>query len=209
MPAAHVGEPRLFRSYSVPRNDDYDLMIWQAARVTNASAHFLERFQLGEPIAEEFVEAGISCNNPVEIVLEEAEALLGPGRKPDVIISLGSGNRGVIGLPSPDKSSREIMESLKRIAEDCQVTANRFARNAELTVGVYHRFEVAQGMQKILLDEWNKLGEVETHTKAYLSGFLVGKEVDKVVSLICEGERGIRQVVCYLSDFSAQISVRN
>jgi hypothetical protein len=38
-------------------------------------------------------------------------------------------------------------------------------RTAELN-GRYFRFNVQQGMQRISLEEWKKLGEVGTHTEA-------------------------------------------
>ena len=48
----------------------------------------------------------------------------------------------------------------------------------------YFRFNVQQGLQKIELADWERLGEVETHTVAYMRLAEVDRNLDKVVSII-------------------------
>jgi len=56
------------------------------------------------------------------------------------------------------------VDTLGRIATLCEKTHEDMLRMNELK-GKYFRFNVQQGMQRISLEEWKKLGEVATHTE--------------------------------------------
>ena len=50
--------------------------------------------------------------------------------------------------------------------------------------GVYHRLNVERGLEDVSLDEWKKLGEVKTHTLAYLNRHEISREVDEIVEIL-------------------------
>lgn len=179
MPSDHIGEPRLFRSYTVRRNMDAGVRIWEAAHVTNAG--LLNRITINY---EDFSEAGLGFNNPVERAAEESRELT--STKASIIVSLGAGNPGVVELPRFGVSNSKISSTMIKILRDCETTENRFAKNAHLHTDDYFRFNVEQGMQSILKD-FNELNKIKTHTVAYLHKHGVSEQLDQVVRKICAG----------------------
>lgn len=53
-------------------------------------------------------------------------------------------------------------------------------------VGLYHRLGVNEGLQNISLEEWERLGEVRTHTVAYLGDEEVSRDLDEIVKALTE-----------------------
>jgi hypothetical protein len=57
---------------------------------------------LAGQIAEDFINVGIKCNNPVEVVMDEARLVFKGDRPVGSIVSMGTGGGGAFGLPKPD-----------------------------------------------------------------------------------------------------------
>ncbi|KAI9802883.1 MAG: hypothetical protein M1826_005045 [Phylliscum demangeonii] len=74
MPARNMSHPRLFRTYLARENASINCKIWEAARATTAAATFFKRIAIGQ---EEFIDAGIKCNNPAIRLLTEAQDVFG------------------------------------------------------------------------------------------------------------------------------------
>jgi predicted acylesterase/phospholipase RssA len=181
--------PRIFRTYTVRENQNYDCMIWQAARATSAAPTFFKRIWIGEQGSEEeFVDAGLGCNNPVRQVLEESEAVFGPGKRVACIISIGTGQSDVIGLRSPDAFQSalplDLVNVLKKIATDCESAAEDVEKRFKRLGNVYFRFNVEQGLQGITLAEWEKLGQVTSHTMQYIQRSAVTQKINVAVKAI-------------------------
>jgi len=51
---------------------------------------------------------------------------------------------------------------------------------------VYYRFNVNHGVEQVRLDEWEGIGDVLTHTRAYLLDPQVSRSIDSVVEHLCE-----------------------
>lgn len=189
--ASNMEHSRRFRSYQVRENPEIDCAIWEAARATTAAPTFFKRISIAEPgqIAEDFLDAGIKCNNPTEEVMEEARLVFKDDRPVGCVLSIGTGHPGTVGLTKPDAFQKvlplELITVLKQIATSCEDTANRLTRRFLERQDVYFRFSVAHGAGLISLEEWERIGEIKGHTEAYLRDPLVSKSVDSVVKILC------------------------
>ncbi|KAI9818649.1 MAG: hypothetical protein M1826_001372 [Phylliscum demangeonii] len=187
MPARNMSHPRLFRTYEARENASINCKIWEAVRATTAAVAFFKRIAIGP---EEFIDAGIKCNNPAIRLLTEAQDVFGGNRTLNCLVSIGTGHPGVIGLSTPNVFqnilSTNVVEVLKQIATDCKGTAHELSQRFKKAPGSYFRFNVTHGAGTISLQEWEKMGEIRTHTKAYLEETVVSAFVNEVVSLLCK-----------------------
>ncbi|KAI9823515.1 MAG: hypothetical protein M1826_007727 [Phylliscum demangeonii] len=185
MPAHNMTHPRLFRSYGVRENASVNCKIWEAARATTAAVTFFERIAIGQ---EDFIGAEIKCNNPAIRLLSEAEAIFGGDRALNCLVSIGTGHPGAIGLSKPDVFQNiiptDVVDVLKKIATDCEATAHELSKRFKKALGSYFRFNVTHGAGNISLQEWERMGEVRTHTKAYLEETAVSASIDATVRLL-------------------------
>jgi hypothetical protein len=206
MPAKNMRTPRLFRTYSVEKYDSFDCAIWEAARATSAAPIFFKRIFIGiPPMDEPFVDAGLGCNNPVKQILMEAEHIF-PHQHISCVISIGTGYVTTTGLPSPGLFNKviplDVVEVLKKITTECEATADEVEWRFRFIANVYFRFNVEQGLQNVMLAQWERLGEVKTHTEQYLRQ---GK-VDKMVSAAIKALRERREVLAaaHLSAYNSE-----
>ncbi|THU98322.1 FabD/lysophospholipase-like protein [Dendrothele bispora CBS 962.96] len=191
VPATNMRFPRIFRTYKLLGNSDPNCKIWQAARATTAAPTFFKCISIPGVggIEETFIDAGIRCNNPAEQVREEAKRLFGENRTVGVFVSIGTGHPGTIGLSKPDVFQRllpsQLISTLKNIATDCESVADQLAtRYGEESV--YFRFNVTHGVGQISLEEWEKISEIVTHTRAYLQDSRISAYVDSVAQRLCD-----------------------
>jgi len=189
MAANHIATPTLFRSYPVPRTA-VNCQIWQAARATTAAPTFFKRIQIGRENAEvDYIDGALGCNNPVQQVLEEAQLTHQSGRV-DCILSVGTGQPQTVGLPEPDHFQRllplGVVKMLKQLATNSERAAEEFEKRFRHAPGVYFRLNAVQGMQRITLEEWKKLGDVTAHTNHYLQTERVSQEVDHLVNVLAQ-----------------------
>lgn len=189
MPAKSISQPVLFRTYPVRENSSYNCRIWEAARATSAAPTFFKRITIAENgLQEEFIDAGLGCNNPVMRVIEEARHAFGPNQSLACVVSIGTGQAATIGLPSPDGFQRllplGVVNVLKGIATGCEEVAETCERHYRELPNFYFRFNVEQGMQNITLAEWAKLDETIQHTRQYLQKQTVSQKINAVVEVL-------------------------
>ncbi|KAF2834882.1 FabD/lysophospholipase-like protein [Patellaria atrata CBS 101060] len=194
VPANNMEHPRRFRTYPVRTLASVNCKIWEAARATTAAPTFFKRIAIGEEdqALEEFVDGGLKCNNPANQVLDEARDVYGNDRLVRCLISIGTGHPGTIGLSKPDTFQKflptKLIDVLKKIATDCEKTANDISVRFRDVENFYFRFNVVHGAEGISLEEWEKLGILTEHTKAYMSRVSVSKDIDKIVHILCHPE---------------------
>lgn len=190
VPAMHINhQPRLFRTWVAKKSPEYNCAIWEAARATSAAPTIFKRISIGDAgIEEDFIDGGLGCNNPVRYLVEEAAKEFGPDRKVNCIISIGTGKPKVAGFKGPGMFQRaiplELIDVLKKMATDSEVEASRMEARYQNCPGLYHRLNVEQGLQMISLEEWEKLAEVRTHTKAYLNNNTISQGIDVIVDAL-------------------------
>jgi len=187
VPALHVNrEPKLFRTWSADKNPGYNCTIWEAGRATSAAPTFFKRIYIGNPgMQEEFVDAGIGCNNPIQYLVQEAQREFGPNREVACIVSIGTGKPKVTGFKAPARFQRvlplDLINVLKAISTDSEAVASVMEARYQHCNGLYHRLNVERGLEQVSLEEWEKLGEVTTHTMEYLRAGETSQRLDVIV----------------------------
>ena len=184
--------PVLLRSYTTwaATERNYDCTLWEAARATTAAPTFFKRMIIHEPGSRQpYIDGGLGRNNPTAQVLEEAE-LIFPGRQVACIISIGTGQAKTISIPKTTLFQQvvpvEIIKAMKAIATDCEATAQAIAKRFQNMSNFYFRFNVEQGMQEVMLAQWDQLDKVMAHTRHYLKMQEVDKKIGAAVDAIRE-----------------------
>ena len=182
-------EPRLFRTWSADENPGYNCTIWEAGRATSAAPRFFKRIYTGDPgFQEEFIDAGMGCNNPVRFLIEEAQREFGPVREVGCIVSIGTGKPKVAGFDAPGLFQRalplDLIKVLASMATNSEAEASAMKARYQNCPGLYHRLNVERGLEEVSLEEWEKLGDVKTHTMAYLGGHDVSNNVNVIVDAL-------------------------
>ena len=192
MPALDIaaGTPRLFRTYRAPKNETFDCTIWEAARATTAAPTFFKRITIGTlGSSQSYVDGGLGCNNPVMQVLEEA-VLMFPGRHLSCVISIGTGKAQMIKIPPPTLLRQtlpsNVVKAMRGIATDSERNAQDMMRRFQGAQNVYFRFNVEQGLQKVRLDQWERLDEVTAHSEQYMANFEVDQKLELAVIAVME-----------------------
>ena len=146
--------------------------IWEAARATSAATGFFDPITIGKH-HQEYVDAGLGCNNPVNEIWTEAQDLYleqgvhGLAARVKCFISIGTGNPGT----SPvEYGALKIWETLKEISTETEKSAETFARSyRDLILDKrYFRFNVDQGLQHVGLEEFAKENEIVSATTRYM-----------------------------------------
>lgn len=190
MPAKHINqEPRIFRTWEADKYPDYNCAIWEAGRATSAAPTFFKRIFIGDPgLKEEFVDAGMGCNNPVRYLIEEAQREFGFAREVGCIVSIGTGMLKVPGFKAPSLFQRvlphDLIKVLASMATDSEAEALRVKARYQNCPGLYHRLNVERGLEGIALEEWKMLGDVKTHTMTYLRQNDINANVDVIVDAL-------------------------
>lgn len=185
--------PTMFRSYKVSTNQGPGCTIWEALYATLAHPDLFKSIDIGEgPMRESFVGGDIGCINPIAHVLAEVKRLY-PDRHVSCILSVGAGHLRTIHIPNSSPYQRllstEAVAVAKNLVTDGERIAEEMAARFQDT-GIYHRFNVDQGMQNIGIDHWERLGEVAAHTRAYIDKVEIGRRIDQATQLIT-GRKGV------------------
>jgi predicted acylesterase/phospholipase RssA len=190
VPAKNVkGAPRLFRTWLADKNPGYNCTIWEAARATSAAPRIFERISIEDAgVKEEFVDAGLGCNNPIRYLVQEARQEFGLERHVSCILSIGMGKRKVAEFKKPSLGQRAVPTKLIRVlasmATDTEAEADAMASRYQQCTNLYHRLNVDDGLDEISLEEWEALGDVKTHTHAYLRQMKTSHEIDTIVKAL-------------------------
>jgi hypothetical protein len=123
-----------------------------------------------------FIGGALGANNPTRELLKEAGVVFGKHRRVVQIISIGSGLPRVLSLDSSTK--REGPNRLVNgLAPDCEAVAQEL--HARLyNVPAYLRLNVDRGMESLIMEDWSELGDIESHTEAYVAGASVSDSLD-------------------------------
>ena len=173
--------------------------ICEAAQATSAASSFFDPVTIGKH-GQEYVDAGLGCNNPVDEVWTEAQDIWSPedddlGVLVKCFISIGTGDPGT--SPINDGALKIFTKILKEIATETEATAGLFAKKHRglLSQKRYFRFNVDQGLQNIGLQEYRKEGEIVSATTRYMESQSVLLQTQECVQAMKDKE-------CTLEDFS-------
>jgi hypothetical protein len=110
----------------------------------------------------EFLDAGsVGYSNPTEIALAEAREIW-PGRKIDVLLSLGTGSQKVVDAGR----FSELAQINQRLLENCEAVHDRVFRT--LHTRSYFRFSVDRGLEGVGVEEWIETPRLAGITSGYL-----------------------------------------
>lgn len=197
MPANSVKYARRFRTYTVRNHASPNCKIWEAARATTAAPMFFKRMIIGQLglIKEQFLDAGVGCNNPTLEVLDESRLVFGDDRPLGVLISLRTGQKPPPSLVNSTSFQRilptnvneiaNLMKVVVKMATDSEKVADDISRRFVNVPDVFFRFNATHGVGEITLEEWERMDEVQALTHSYLQEPTVTSIVDRAVKRIC------------------------
>ena len=163
-------DARRIRSYNQDSHGDIPATISQAALATSAATSFFDPVVIGPC---QYVDGALRNNNPVTQVEAEAQLLwcsdqveLPPLVK--CFLSIGTGT------PAKEEFSYNYLKlimNLKSLATDTEATHKIFQDrwHRHLNEKRFFRFDVAQGLQNVRLNEYKKLGTIVDATNTYMS----------------------------------------
>ncbi|KAH9827536.1 Patatin-like phospholipase [Teratosphaeria destructans] len=155
----------MLRSYDSRKETapDVDCTIWQAGRATSATALAFK---------------------PIKIVLDEAVANEWPGREVGVFVSIGTGKRpagtnhkqhewweGFLGGSMGEfaEARRRLISKMEGCEDTHQYMLREYLSKRQVNGENYFRFNVEVGVGEFGMNEWNRLSDISTSTRTYLS----------------------------------------
>lgn len=173
----------MLRSYDSRKEPapEVNCTIWQAGRATAATGLAFKPIQIGQYV---YHDDGSGKYNPSPTILDEAAQNEWPGRDVGIFVSIGTGRR-----PSGTNNNQQewyenflggtmgdFAEARRRLIsriEGCEDTHRFMLREHLAARGVnpenYYRFNVEVGVGEFGLNEWNRLSDISTNTRMYLS----------------------------------------
>ena len=169
----------MLRSYDSRREPapEFDCKIWEAGRATCAIGLAFKPIQIGQSV---FHDDGGGTFNPSPQALDEAVVNEWPGRDVGVFLSIGTGRR-----PKGSDANQnmwyegflgEFAEARRRLIakiEGCERIHEAMKKEHLISRGVlaenYYRLNVEVGVGEFGMNEWNRLSEISTGTRRYLS----------------------------------------
>ncbi|PTB62084.1 FabD/lysophospholipase-like protein [Trichoderma citrinoviride] len=171
--------PVLLRSYDSRKEPppEFDCKIWQAGRATCSIGLAFKPVQIGQSL---FHDDGAGTFNPAPEALDEAVLNEWPGRDVGVFVSVGTGKR-----PRGSDANQQVWYEgflgefaearRKMIAkiEGCEKIHEYMIREHLAKRGVnvenYFRLNVEVGVGEFGMNEWNRLSDISTGTRRYMS----------------------------------------
>jgi hypothetical protein len=174
------------RTYNTDTTDASSARIWEAARATSAAPTFFESITIN---GVKYGDGGTGWNNPTAEAIAEAHSIW-PGRRVGCLLSLGTGLEDAIQLNDGSDNisegfSKSLLQKLAPKASfqlevakyyvasltSCEKVhrdvSEKFADRIFPNVN-YFRFNVLQGMSKVGLEEWKKIGDIVALTEDYM-----------------------------------------
>jgi hypothetical protein len=165
-----------------PRHASYHCTIVEAIRATTAEEPFFPSIEIGDAnVKETFIHVGSRINNPVKAVLEEAVSIF-PGEWIFCVLSIGSGARGITGFETT--SIKDIARVLGKFMNDGEHISDEIAKELCDEEVFYCRLNVDHGLEDIGFGDWERLGDVKTHTRKYLEKCDVAEKVSRLVQVL-------------------------
>jgi hypothetical protein len=144
-------------------------------------SHFLPT-KIGSRLVEQkFVGGPLGANNPTRELLKEAGVIFGNERRVNQIISIGCGGSPILSLDA-EAAEAGVGRLLKEMAADCRMVARELDERL-FNVESYTRFNSKKTVENIEFDDWDGLGDIETHTRSYIESATASNMLE--VSLKC------------------------
>ncbi|PHH49416.1 hypothetical protein CFIMG_006330RAa [Ceratocystis fimbriata CBS 114723] len=179
---------------------EFNCKIWEAGRATCAIGIAFKPIQIGQSC---FHDDGSGIFNPSAEALDEALVNEWPGRDVGIFVSVGTGKRPRSSIPKHqwyDGFLGEFAEVQRKMAaqiENCERIHERMIREHLPRRGVnienYYRFNVEVGVGEFGMNEWNRLAEISTGTRRYLSNVTERKMLVNAASKLAGIGRAVQR----------------
>ncbi|KAF2088426.1 FabD/lysophospholipase-like protein, partial [Saccharata proteae CBS 121410] len=177
------GKPVLLRSYDSRAEPppEFECTIWQAGRATSATGLAFKPIRIGQ---HTFIDEGQGKYNPAPQILDEAVKNEWPGRDVGVFISIGTGKRppgtsdkqhlwweGFVGSGMGDfaEARRRLIQKIEGCEDTHQYMLKDHLSKRHVSPENYYRLNVEVGVGEFGMNEWNRLAEISTSSRMYLS----------------------------------------
>jgi hypothetical protein len=114
--------------------------------------------------------------NPTRELLKEASSIFGKERLVAQIVSLGCGRSHIYSVER-STNTEGASRSVQEMAADCEAVANELSTRL-CDMDAYLRLNVDRGMENLVMNEWEDLGPIETHTSAYIETAEVSESIE-------------------------------
>ena len=180
---AHSGSSMFLRSYDSRKEPapDVNCTIWQAGRATSATGLAFKPVRIGQSV---YHDEGSGKFNPSPQVLDEAVLNEWPGREVGVFVSIGTGRRpggtnsqqhewweGFMGGSIGDfaEARRRLIAKIEGCEDTHQFMLHEHIAARQMNPENYYRLNVEVGVGEFGMNEWNRLSDISTNTRMYLS----------------------------------------
>lgn len=186
--AVYKGSPKdapaaLLRSYDSRKEPapEFNCTIWQAGRATSATGLAFKPIQIGQSI---FIDEGNGKFNPSPQTLDEAAVNEWPGREVGVFVSIGTGKRprgtdheqgkwweSFVGSEMGEfaRAKKRLMSKIEGCEDTHQHMLHEHLSKRQVNASNYYRLNVEVGVGEFGMNEWNRLTDISTNTRMYLS----------------------------------------
>jgi hypothetical protein len=155
----------MFRNYQSPQQSGTEVTLVEALRAAWATPGLIAPKLVGPTgREEELVSAVNGFNNPIQEAIKEAYTTFGPDARIACLLSLGSGQRGVISLDEKDVTPRKLG---MQMVTDSDIVAEEVRKRIG-RLRIYHRLSVDRGLEGWELFR-RGFGVIKSHVDAYLS----------------------------------------
>lgn len=158
-------------------------MIWEAVRATLADPELFRDITVGDLIPIHYFGAGLGHNNPTPQALIEVNNVRAfRDLKVACIFSIGAGKRYSSAVPElnqdelietqqmqdvDDGFDRRIRWLVEFVARECETVHREMARKFPIP-RFYYRFNVEQGADGDILQEWDDLSKTASMARAFV-----------------------------------------
>ncbi|KAG8718409.1 hypothetical protein FRC08_005311 [Ceratobasidium sp. 394] len=166
----NAAAPHVMRSYLRKDQPTADkVKIWEAARATSAAPAFFSPVAIGD-LGVVYIDGAVSGHcNPAVLAREEAEQMW-PGREICLLLSLGTGSPTEVSLSG--QVSSKLIGFIGLSANTIQVheaVARAYHQTHESGHTPYVRLSVENTIDKIRMDDYEKMPQVASATATYLA----------------------------------------
>jgi hypothetical protein len=174
--ASNPSHPVSLRNYK-HRGSSLNSTIVDAICATMATPPYFSPIKFGPRGRQQAFNGGPrGANNPTRELLKEASTAFGKEKLVAQIVSLGSG-RSDISSMERNLDTEGINSPFQEMATDCETVAKELSTRF-CGMDEYLRLNVERGMDHFLMNQWDDLGPIESHTSAYVETAEISETIE-------------------------------
>jgi hypothetical protein len=176
----HIGHPIILRNLE---DDVLKFTIAEAIVASLANPPLFTPISISNEVTKsEYISGDLKLSNPTRTIVSEACEMFGEESRVACLMSIGSGDPGVLSVP--DDSD---LETWNQFLETSIKDSEQKAEEIECQIGhlgLYHRFSVIRGLEQDKDGSTLYAGDAMTHAMVYLAGVSVSCKVTTCADLL-------------------------